>query len=181
AVSGWPSVAQLAREVHAALGRGAAPGRSTPLDLAGSPPALAALHAQASTVLPGGQSALSARIAALRGFPLVVNAWASWCTPCRQEAPLFASAALRYGRHVAFLGADSEDSRAGAQMFLAEHPVSYPSYQTSTSSLESLAVISGLPTTIILNSAGRVARVHYGPYDSQGSLDADIESYAGAG
>jgi cytochrome c biogenesis protein CcmG/thiol:disulfide interchange protein DsbE len=135
------------------------------------------LHAQASQLL-GSEPALAARIRTLRGYPIVINAWASWCTPCRSEFALFASAAAHYGREVAFLGADSQDSSGDARSFLAQHPISYPSYQTSTTSLSSLAVIEGLPTTIFINRAGRVVSVHTGQYDSQGTLDGDIESSA---
>ena len=141
--------------------------------LAGSPAAIAALHQQASRLL-GNQQALTARIRALRGYPIVINAWASWCTPCRAEFGLFASAAARDGRQVAFLGADTGD----AQAFLTQNHVSYPSYQTNTSDLRSLAVIEGLPTTIFINRAGKVAYVHTGQYDAPGSLDADIASHA---
>lgn len=108
----------------------------------------------------------------------MINAWASWCTPCRSEFGLFATASAHYGRQVAFLGADSQDSSGEAQSFLAQHPVSYPSYQTSTTSLSSLAVIQGLPTTIFINQAGKVAYVHTGQYDSQGTLDGEIDRYA---
>ena len=178
--SGWLSVRELTRHVRDALAR--APRSPSSLataaqQLAGSPAPLAALHQQASRML-GGQQALAARIRALRGYPIVINAWASWCTPCRSEFGLFADASARYGRRVAFLGADTSDSTGDAQAFLAQHRVSYPSYQTSTSDLRSLAVIEGLPTTIFINRAGKVAYVHTGQYDAKGSLDGDITSYA---
>jgi len=62
------------------------------------------LHAQANTLLDGGSAAFTARLVSLRGVPLVVNQWASWCGPCRYEFPFFAHIAARYQGRVAFLG-----------------------------------------------------------------------------
>jgi cytochrome oxidase Cu insertion factor (SCO1/SenC/PrrC family)/thiol-disulfide isomerase/thioredoxin len=177
--AGWPSTSVLARYVKAALTREPAPAGAGHA-LAGSPPLLASLHRQADRLL-GNESELAGRIRALRGYPIVINAWASWCGPCRSEFGLFAAASASYGRRVAFLGADTGDSPADARTFLAAHPVSYPSYQTTTSNLSSLAQVQDLPTTIFINRAGKVVYVHIGQYDSQGTLDQDISSYALSG
>ncbi len=177
--SGWLTRGALKREVRDALARAPSAPASAAAEqqLAGSPAPLAALHGQAGELL-GGESPFAARVRALRGFPVVINVWASWCTPCRSEFALFAVASAHYGREVAFLGADSDDSPSDARAFLAQHPISYPSYQTSITDLGSLAVIAGLPTTIFINRAGKVVYVHDGQYFSQGTLDSDIESYA---
>jgi len=177
---GWPSGSALAGQIRAALTRappGPASAAAAAQQLAGSPAPLAALHQQASRLLDQ-EPALAAAIRALRGYPIVINAWASWCTACRSEFGLFAAASARYGRRVAFLGADTDDSAGDARSFLAQHPVSYPSYQSSTAGLRSLAVVEGLPTTIFVNRAGKVVHVRTGQYDAQGTLDADIGSYA---
>jgi cytochrome c biogenesis protein CcmG/thiol:disulfide interchange protein DsbE len=146
--------------------------------LVGSPAPLASLHAQANQLL-GSESALVARLDTVRGrYPAVVNAWASWCGPCQAEFPFFASASARYGRRVAFLGVDTNDDASDARAFLAHHPVSYPSYQSSSAELSSLAVIEGMPTTIFVGRAGKVVHVHIGQYGTLAALENDIEHYS---
>jgi len=178
--NGWPSTSALTRDIRAALTHPAPPRSAAAAAgrrrLAGSPARLAALHAQAGELI-GGAQALRARLRALRGYPVVLNVWASWCTPCQAEFPLFASASARYGRQTAFLGADVEDSPANARAFLADHRVSYPSYESLTSVLRALAPVSDVPMTVFVDPAGQTVHVHIGQYGSQAELDRDIEGY----
>jgi len=147
--------------------------------LAGSPPALAALHRQGDDLLPGGRDAYEARLAKLRGHPAVVNVWASWCGPCRFEFQSFQRAAASYGRRVAFLGVDSEDSDDAARSFLAEAPVPYPSYTDPDKAIaESLGAVHGYPDTAFYDRAGRLVYLKQGPYTEQSELRADIRRYA---
>jgi cytochrome oxidase Cu insertion factor (SCO1/SenC/PrrC family)/thiol-disulfide isomerase/thioredoxin len=147
--------------------------------LAGSPGPLAALHAQAGALLGGGKPAVQARLRVLRGRPVVVNAWASWCPPCRQELPLFAGAAARFGKRVAFLGLDVNDETGPARRFLAAHPLSYPSYFDDGGHAAAwLGNFVGLPTTVFVDRSGRVVATHAGQYTSAAALAADVTRYA---
>lgn len=147
--------------------------------LAGSPAPLAALHTQSNQLLPGGREAYEKRIAALRGYPAVVNVWASWCGPCRFEFPLFQRAAADYGKRVAFLGVDNQDSDDAAGTFLEEAPVPYPSYTDPGKEIaESVGADLGLPDTAFYDRRGKLVYLKQGPYSDAGALTADIERYA---
>ena len=147
--------------------------------LAGSPPPLAALHRQAGHLLPGGRDAYEERIAALRGYPVVVNVWASWCGPCRFEFPHFQSAAAKYGKRVAFLAVDSQDSDDAASTFLREAPVPYPSYTDPGEEIaDSIGASLGLPDTAFYDRRGELVGLKQGPYRDAAELRADIERYA---
>src|SRR4051812_36386946 len=71
--------------------------------LAGAPAQLAALHRQGGQLLDGSNSDVQARLKALRGHPVVVNKWASWCGPCRLEFPVFQRVGVKLGKQVAFV------------------------------------------------------------------------------
>jgi thiol-disulfide isomerase/thioredoxin len=147
--------------------------------LAGSPPALAALHRQANDLLPGGKDAYEGRIAGLRGYPAVVNIWASWCGPCRFEFPRFQRAAADYGRRVAFLGVDTQDSDDAASTFLEEAPVPYPSYTDPDKEIgDAVGASLGLPDTAFYDRRGKLVYLKQGPYSDEAALRADIRRYA---
>jgi thiol-disulfide isomerase/thioredoxin len=146
--------------------------------LQGLPAPLAALHAQANRLLPGGQKAFEKRLAALRGHPVVVNGWASWCGPCRAEFPFLQRTSVDMGRTVAFLGLDSEDNDGDARGFLAKFPVSYPSYTLPRIPAGELGAIRGLPFMLFYDSTGELQYLHQGGYRSEAQLREDIRRYA---
>lgn len=149
--------------------------------LAGSPPRLAALHEEANELLPGGLETYEERLGRLRGFPVVANLWASWCGPCRLEFPHFQRAAAAFGKRVAFLGVDTEDSEEDAERFLAEEPVPYPSVTDPGKEVSAAVGGRGLPVTAFYDQSGELAFVKQGPYTDFAELRADIRSHALAG
>jgi thiol-disulfide isomerase/thioredoxin len=146
--------------------------------LAGSPPPLAALHAQASQILGGGKDATLKRLAALKGTPVVLNKWASWCGPCRAEFPFLQSASTRFGRRIAFVGLNSGDSKDAAARFLRKFPVPYPSYEDPREqTAAALKASTAYPITIFYDASGKQVYLHQGYYLDQAQLDADLERY----
>jgi thiol-disulfide isomerase/thioredoxin len=147
--------------------------------LAGSPAPLAALHAQAGRILSGGAPALHARLAALHGYPLVINKWASWCVPCQSERATFQQASTALGRSVAFVGIDSgEESLADGRAFLRAPAVGYPSYYDQSGQLGArIADSSFTPVTVFYDRAGH-QYIHQGPYPSAARLERDVHRYA---
>ena len=146
--------------------------------LAGAPAPLAALHAQPDALLGGGRKALRARLAALRGHPIVVNVWASWCGPCRTEMPALQRVALQRGRSVAFVGVNLKDNRAAARRFLQSVPLSYPSYEDPDGQIYNDYALAGAPSTIFYDAAGRKTFTHQGPFLTADDLNRDIDRYA---
>jgi cytochrome c biogenesis protein CcmG/thiol:disulfide interchange protein DsbE len=149
--------------------------------LRGAPAPLAALHEQSSDIIAGGRPAFEKRLLALRGHPVVVNKWASWCGPCRAEFPILQSLSTQQGRRVAFVGLDSKDKRGAAAAFLQKYPVPYPSYEDEDEDIaRSLNAPANFPITVFIDAKGRTRFVHPGGYRSAADLSADIDRYLGA-
>jgi cytochrome c biogenesis protein CcmG, thiol:disulfide interchange protein DsbE len=146
--------------------------------LRGSPPALAALHDESGELLDGGVDAFTARLKELRGHPVVINKWASWCDPCRAEFPAFQQVATERGREVAFLGVNAKDSRRPAERFVERFPTPYPSYVDPDEKIaRALEAPAFYPVTVFLDAKGDTAFIHQGAYRDVRSLEADIDRY----
>ena len=164
-------------EAHANLGP-APTAAQVRAALADSPAPLAALHAQAGQLIPGGGGALRSRMSALRGFPIVINKWASWCGPCRDEFGVFERVSASLGRSVAFIGLDSADP-GDARAFLSAHPVSYPSYVDRDGTVgELLTLSSNFPVTVFYDRSGHQSFIHQGQFTTVAQLETDVQRYA---
>jgi cytochrome c biogenesis protein CcmG/thiol:disulfide interchange protein DsbE len=182
ACAGAAAVAALALSACGGAS-GPEPAASKPPDyhpaLAGAPKPLAELYDQANRLLPGGTDAFERQLAELRGYPVVVNKWASWCGPCREEMPWFQRLSARLGRRITFLGVDSNDSDAAARDFLREFPLPYPSFSDPGQEIaESMEATIGFPATAFYDSSGELDHVQQGQYANMDALVADIERYA---
>ena len=112
-------------------------------------------------------------LASLRGRPVVLNFWATWCVPCFQEHPLLVSAARSLGDRVRFVGVIYEDSEQQVRGFLARQGSAYPSLVDPGSRTAIAFGVFGVPETYFLDAEGKIAAKHIGPLDAQ-SLEAKL-------
>ena len=149
--------------------------------LAGSPAPLAALHEQSNELLVGGPKAFRARLAELRGHPVVINKWASWCGPCRAELPILQDISTARGKEIAFLGVNARDKRPTAERFAAQYPVPYPSYEDPEEAIaRALKAPSNFPVTVFVDAQGKTVFTHQGGYRTAADLTADIDEHLGS-
>lgn len=99
----------------------------------------------------------------LRGTPVLVNVWASWCGPCNEEAPRIATAQATYGDRVRFVGVDILDSREGAREFIATHGWSFPSVFDPDAEIRDGLGLIGQPVTLFYSADGTLVSSYTGP------------------
>lgn len=99
--------------------------------------------------------------------PLVLNVWASWCIPCRSEAPLLAAAHAEFGDRVRFVGLDVQDSQSEGAAFVAEFGLSFENYfDFDALGRQTLGGI-GVPVTYFVAPGGEVVTTHNGVIDER--------------
>ena len=90
------------------------------------------------------------------GKPMVINFWASWCIPCRREAPILERGARRYEDRVVFIGVDVRDFNGDAKKFVADYGVTYPIAYDGPGKLWEPWGITGLPETFFVDRSGTI-------------------------
>ncbi|MFL5798608.1 MAG: TlpA family protein disulfide reductase [Actinomycetota bacterium] len=151
---------------------------SSSLQLGSSP---GATNATSTPLLPTSRFALPEftpdtfreLLGQLKGTPVVVNFWASWCGPCRQEGPGLARVAREYGHRVQFLGVDLKDHTDAAQIFIRDFAYPYPSVADPQGAIQRSFGFFAQPVTLFLDRDGN--RV---PVEQEGA--GRVQQYSGA-
>ena len=143
----------------------------------GTPPADDALPDLTLECFGGGAPV---RLSGLTGTPTVINFWASWCAPCREELPLLAKADRAYGDRLRVIGVDFADSAPDAALELAEQSgVTYPLLSDPDSRAKAPLKVIGLPQTVFVDAQGTMVATERVAFRSYADLTAAIEKHLG--
>jgi thiol-disulfide isomerase/thioredoxin len=118
-----------------------------------------------------------ALLAELEGTPVLVNVWASWCGPCRDEAPHLAAAHAEYGDRIQFVGLDILDEREAARRFMRDNGWTYPSVFDLPGTVRDSLGVLGQPVTLFYDASGELVSSWTGAIDED-VLRANLELIA---
>ena len=130
-----------------------------------APGAPAAAHSLPDLSLPclgAAEGAATVPLRRLTGRPMVVNLWASWCGPCREELPTLAQLSRTAGDRLRVVGVASLDVPANSVSFASDNRLPFPSLQDRDGDLERGLRRNGLPVTVLVRPDGAVAYVYQG-------------------
>ncbi|MDQ6810684.1 MAG: TlpA family protein disulfide reductase [Actinomycetota bacterium] len=113
--------------------------------------------------LAGPPATLAGVLAGARGRPVLVTFWASWCEPCAREASALERFSLTPSGHGRLVGVDWGDALAGARAFIRRHSWTFSNVRDAEGTVGNEYGLSGLPTTFVLDTAGRIRSALRGP------------------
>lgn len=103
------------------------------------------------------------RLSDLRGQVVMLNFWASWCGPCRQEMPILDELSKRYGRAgFTLLGVNVEQDSSLGEKYLQDTPVSFPILWDTASTASKLYNVDAMPSTVLIDRDGKIRYLHKG-------------------
>ena len=114
----------------------------------------------------------SRTLASYRGKVVVLNFWASWCDPCRDEAPLLEAAHRRLAGRGTVLGVTYRDTSSDARQFIRRHRLTYPSLRDVDGKLGQDYATKALPETFVLDRRGRIVAISRGVVTARFLIDA---------
>jgi cytochrome c biogenesis protein CcmG, thiol:disulfide interchange protein DsbE len=117
------------------------------------------------SIVAGTSLDLDRALRELRGRPVVVNFWATWCVPCKTEMPRLVEAAGRYGEEVTFLGVNVQDDPIAAERFAQEYRIPFASIADPDRRIMESQQLLGLPVTQFYRADGELAFLHNGEID----------------
>jgi cytochrome c biogenesis protein CcmG, thiol:disulfide interchange protein DsbE len=118
---------------------------------------------------PDGATKVS--LSELRGHPVLLDFWATWCVPCQQEAPVVDRIAQRYGSQgLAVVGVNTSDEQGNAAPFAKRHHLTYPIAYDEGQRIAAAYGVENLPTLIVISKTGKVMAVRSGV-----TSDAELE------
>ena len=123
--------------------------------------------------LQDGKGSIS--LASYKGTPVLVNFWATWCVPCKDEMPLLEAAHEKWGSKVQFVGIDRQDYKPDALRFAQDTRVTYPLAADPDATLDGAYRLRGMPTSVFIDRNGRIVERVTGPV-TKSQLEATLKT-----